>query len=156
MAKLLENIKIVTGLDKVINFAKIVEHNGGVLKSIKKLYYQDDLKIGTLVGTDKFGNKYFENPYYFVPRNRWVEYNEKVGLNYNASQIPPEWHRWMTHMTEFPPTVEKPVEYPWMLTHQENQTGTPGAYMASSTVRPKVKPWIPKARETLALKAKNG
>lgn len=146
MAKLLETIKVITGLDKAINLAKMIEHNGGPWKSLKKLYYHDDLKIGTLVGEDKFGNKYYENPYYFVPRNRWVEYSEKVGLNYNASQIPPEWHRWMTHMTEYPPTIEKPVSYPWMLDHQENQTGTANEYVPRSTVRPKVQAWEPKSK----------
>ena len=29
-------------------------------------YRTDDLKVGTLVGEDKFGNKYFENNAYFV------------------------------------------------------------------------------------------
>lgn len=145
MAKLLQNIKMITGFDKVENLNRIVKHNGGVLNSIKKLYLQDDLKIGTLVGEDEFGNKYYENPYYFVPRNRWVEFNEKRGLNYNASQIPPEWHRWMTHMTEYPPTVEKPVRHPWMLTHQENMTGTENSYMPESTVKPKIQAWTPKA-----------
>lgn len=145
MAKLLQNLKIWTGLDKVERFNAIIKHNGGIQKSIKKLYLQDDLKIGTLVGEDEFGNKYYENPYYFVPRNRWVEFNEKVGLKYDASMIPPEWHRWMTHMTEYPPTVEKPVSYAWMLTHQQNKTGTPDAYMPHSTVKPKIKAWTPKS-----------
>lgn len=34
----------------------------------------DELKIGNLVGTDKYGNKYYENPRFFYGRNRWVEY----------------------------------------------------------------------------------
>lgn len=144
MANLLKNIKIWTGFDKFENLMAIVKHHGGFAKSVKKMYYMDDLKIGKLVGTDDFGNKYYENPEYFVPRNRWVEFNEAVGLDYNASQIPPEWHRWMTHMTEYPPTVEKPVSYPWMLPHLENKTGTSDAYMPYSTVRPKIEAWKPK------------
>jgi len=28
-------------------------------------YRHDELKMGTLVGTDKYGNKYFENNEYF-------------------------------------------------------------------------------------------
>lgn len=55
----------------------------------------DDLKIGTLVGTDKYGNKYYENNYYFYGRNRWVEYAPHVHMQYDASQIPPEWFGWM-------------------------------------------------------------
>lgn len=142
-SRLLQNIKILTGFDKVERFANIIKHNGGILNSAKKLFLQDDLKIGTLVGVDEFGNKYYENPYYFVPRNRWVEFNEAKWLNYDASQIPPEWHRWMTHMTEYPPTVEKPVHYPWMQKHQENKTGTSEAYMPHSTVKPKIQAWSP-------------
>lgn len=153
MAKLLQTLKIVTGFDKVENFMKIVKHNGGALNSVKKLYLMDDLKIGTLVGTDKFGNKYFENPDYFVPRNRWVEFSEDKWLEYNASQVPPEWHRWLTHMTEYPPTVEKPVSYPWMLDHQENMTGTPNAFMPHSTVAPKIKAWTPSSSTNLRVAA---
>lgn len=55
----------------------------------------DDLKPGTLVGEDKYGNKYFENPYYFYGRNRWVQFAEHVRLEYDASQIPAEWYGWM-------------------------------------------------------------
>lgn len=51
--------------------------------------------MGTLVGTDKYGNKYFENNYYFYGRNRWVEYAPHVHMNYDGSQIPAEWFGWM-------------------------------------------------------------
>lgn len=39
----------------------------------------DSLRPGTLVGTDKYGNKYYENPKYFYGRNRWVEYADYYG-----------------------------------------------------------------------------
>lgn len=39
----------------------------------------DNLRPGTLVGTDKYGNKYYENPHYFYGRNRWVEYAPYYG-----------------------------------------------------------------------------
>ena len=45
------------------------------------------MKDGTLVGEDKYGNKYFENPRFFYGRNRWVEYNDKAYLNYDGSQV---------------------------------------------------------------------
>lgn len=156
MAGIIQKLKVISGFDKVENTFKIVKHNGGLFNSLKRVYLMDDLKIGTLVGTDEFGNKYYENPNYFVPRNRWVEFNEKRWLDYNASQIPPEWHRWMTHMTEYPPTVEKPVSYPWMLPHQENMTGTSDAYMPHSTVKPKIQAWTPRSKTNprLAIGAK--
>lgn len=55
----------------------------------------DDFKAGTLVGSDKYGNKYYENGYYFFGRNRWVEYAEHKNLEYDGSQIPAEWFGWM-------------------------------------------------------------
>jgi NADH:ubiquinone oxidoreductase subunit len=30
--------------------------------------------VGCLMGTDKYGNKYYENKRFFYGRNRWVEY----------------------------------------------------------------------------------
>lgn len=54
-------------------------------------------KFGTCVGTDKYGNKYFENKYYFYGRDRWVEYAPHYHMDFDASQIPPEWFGWMHH-----------------------------------------------------------
>lgn len=34
----------------------------------------DDLRMGTLIGSDKYGNKYYEDPRFFYARNRWIEY----------------------------------------------------------------------------------
>lgn len=59
------------------------------------IYRYDDIKPGTLVGEDKYGNKYFENGYYFYGRNRWVEYAPHINLDYDGSQIPAEWFGWM-------------------------------------------------------------
>lgn len=53
------------------------------------------MKDGQLVGVDKYGNKYFENPRYFYGRNRWVEYATHYGMDYDGSQIPAEWYGWM-------------------------------------------------------------
>lgn len=33
-----------------------------------------------------------------VGRHRWVEYASKN--RYNASQVPPEWHGWLHHITD--------------------------------------------------------
>uniref|UniRef100_A0A0E0MB83 NADH dehydrogenase [ubiquinone] 1 alpha subcomplex subunit 12 n=1 Tax=Oryza punctata TaxID=4537 RepID=A0A0E0MB83_ORYPU len=53
----------------------------------------------TLVGVDKFGNKYYEKVHDTqYGRHRWVEYAEKG--RYNASQVPPEWHGWLHHITD--------------------------------------------------------
>lgn len=39
----------------------------------------DNLRPGTLVGIDRYGNKYYENPHYFYSRNRWIEYAPQYG-----------------------------------------------------------------------------
>ncbi len=64
----------------------------------------DDIKEGDFVGEDKYGNKYYQNNRYFYGRNRWVEYNEKVHLEYDGSMIPAEWFGWMHYKTDIPPT----------------------------------------------------
>ncbi len=55
-----------------------------------------------------------------MPRNRYWMPPDKTWLDYDASQIPPEWHRWLHHTTQDPPN-KNPVEQPkWVLEHQEN------------------------------------
>lgn len=73
--------------------------------TLKKLYVYGDLKFGTIVGTDKFGNMYFENKDLPYGQHRWIEYADIH--NFDASQIPPEWHGWMTHTFDEPPTAYK-------------------------------------------------
>ncbi|XP_059090336.1 probable NADH dehydrogenase [ubiquinone] 1 alpha subcomplex subunit 12 [Tigriopus californicus] len=136
------------GLDKVGRLQAIIRHNGGLWNSLKTLYRTDDLKIGTLVGEDRYGNKYYENPTYFYGTNRWVIYNETKGTNYDGSQIPAEWFGWMHYKTDFPPTEKKPVEYKWMATHKENLSGTKDAYMPYSTTRPKIESWKPGQKQS--------
>ena len=40
----------------------------------------------------------------FPGRNRWVNYADHVGLNYDASQIPSEWYGWLHYKTDLIPT----------------------------------------------------
>lgn len=69
------------------------------------MFRTDELKNGNLIGEDKYGNKYYENNRYFVGRNRWVIYNDKVFLDYDGSQVPAEWYGWLHYKTDLPPTV---------------------------------------------------
>lgn len=65
--------------------------------------YIGDAKFGRLVGQDHFGNKYYENTNAVeeVPgRHRWIDFAQH---DYNASQVPPEWHSWLGHIRELPP-----------------------------------------------------
>lgn len=132
---------------------------------------QDELKIGTLVGTDKYGNKYYENNEYFygkvnyivqlkgknfrcqlqlrieffciLGRNRWVDYNAKHGLEYDGSMVPAEWFGWLHYKTDSPPTKKPPVQYKWLDRHTENLSGTSEQYVPFTTTRPKIESWVP-------------
>lgn len=64
-------------------------------------------------------------------------------MDYDASQIAPEWHGWMHHMTDIPPTVKPPPKYKWMQDYEPNHTMTKKAYVPYSTTRPKVEAWVP-------------
>ncbi|GLG94355.1 NADH dehydrogenase [ubiquinone] 1 alpha subcomplex subunit 12 [Gryllus bimaculatus] len=109
----------------------------------------DDAKVGTLIGEDKYGNKYFENKMYFYGRNRWVEYADQVGLSYDGSQVPAEWYGWLHYKTDLPPSKDPSrVRYPWMADHTENKSGTEGAYVPYSTTRPKIEAWVPPKQQS--------
>ena len=76
--------------------------------------------FGKLVGTDEYGNKYFESR----SGKRWVIYADII----DASKIPVEWYSWI-HFT--PNKIEKKhnlEKYDWQKPHQENLTGTEAAY----------------------------
>ncbi|CAK9830679.1 NADH dehydrogenase [ubiquinone] 1 alpha subcomplex subunit 12 [Anthophora retusa] len=137
MAKLL-------GLDKLCNLYSIIKANGGLFNSLRVLYRIDELKKGTLVGQDKYGNKYYENNAHFFGTNRWVIYSEKVGMDYDGSQVPAEWFGWLHYKTDLPPHKDPSrPKYKWMIDHQENLSGTNQAYMPYSTTKPKIIPWKP-------------
>ncbi|KAK3585907.1 hypothetical protein CHS0354_038443 [Potamilus streckersoni] len=130
-------------IEKFNNLRTIIKANGGLKGSFLQLYRTDELKIGDFVGEDKYGNKYYQNKYYFVGRSRWVQYVDKVNMDYDGSQIPAEWHRWLHYTTDDPPTKVPPVEREWIEPHTENMSGTPQEYVPYSTTKPKIESWIP-------------
>ncbi len=74
---------------------------------------------GRYVGSDAFGNKYFQektNRKIRKPR-RWVLFKGRE----EATKIPPEWHGWMHYVFDVPPAVENSKYIP-------NMTGTPLQY----------------------------
>ncbi|HSM95389.1 MAG TPA: NADH:ubiquinone oxidoreductase subunit NDUFA12 [Rhizomicrobium sp.] len=75
---------------------------------------------GQPVGTDKFGNRYYQTR---DRKRRWVIYNGTV----EASRVPPDWHGWLHHTFKEPPTVKGFPTRPWEKTHIPNQTGTDNA-----------------------------
>ena len=101
-----------------------------MLKQIRKIFtwwnqdtFGTRLKtifFGKLVGSDEFGNKYYESK----NGKRWVIYANII----DASKIPVEWYSWM-HFT--PNKIEKTnvlEKYDWQKPHQSNLTGTEKAY----------------------------
>lgn len=78
---------------------------------------------GEAVGTDRYGNRYFQDRKDRPGRRRrrWVMY---AGTP-DASKVPPEWHAWLHYTTNAPLT---PVDRPWVRPHQANLTGTTQAW----------------------------
>lgn len=106
---------------------------------------------GRLVGQDELGSRYYLQTRGVgplgVPR-RWVIYRNLS----EASQVPPDWHGWLHHTVDTPPTAESYVPRPWQKPHRMNMTGTPQAYRPAGSIlasgtRPKAtgdyKPWQP-------------
>jgi len=113
-----------------------------------QMQYLGDTKAGTLMGTDRWGNKYFENLEEELPlRTRWVDYKAK---EFDAAQIEPGWHAWMSYLVDKPPTEDKLLEVGrrvWELPHPTpNFTQGRGAYKPYSTTKPKYSAWDPVAK----------
>ncbi|XP_013175998.1 PREDICTED: probable NADH dehydrogenase [ubiquinone] 1 alpha subcomplex subunit 12 [Papilio xuthus] len=137
-------------LDKIANFFTIIKQNGGIRGSLYKMYRQDDLKDGVLVGQDEFGNKYYQNPRFFYGRNRWVEYSDNFNMDYDGSQVPAEWFGWLHYKTDLLPHEDPSrPKYKWMVPFTENMSGTTGQYTPYSTTRPKVEPWLPPRKSSV-------
>ena len=83
----------------------------------EKAGYSDE--VAPLVGTDEFGNRYYED---FTGQNknqrRWVEYAD-VGKRYptQVKKIAPGWHGWMHYMYDDPPREDNFVN-PYYRSHK--------------------------------------
>lgn len=85
---------------------------------------------GRRVGSDRFGNTYFEErrPPRSRRAKRWVMFKGMA----EPTKVPPEWHAWLHH------TVTDPLEapaHPWMKEHVPNLSGTPAAYVPTGDER---------------------
>lgn len=81
---------------------------------------------GKHVGTDAYGNRYFEDKKMGLHnrKRRWVLYKGEP----EASKVPPEWHGWIHHGMEQPLAAGSAYHQAWVKPHQANLTGTAGAY----------------------------
>ena len=76
--------------------------------------------FGRFVGSDTFGNKYYESK----SGKRWVIYSGEI----DASKIPVEWYSWI-HFTQNKIEKNHNLEkYKWQKPHKPNLTGTDSAY----------------------------
>jgi NADH:ubiquinone oxidoreductase subunit len=106
---------------------------------------------GRLVGHDELGNTYYVQKSGIgplgVPR-RWVIYKDGA----EASKVSSDWHGWLHHTVDTPPTEELYQAKPWQKPHVMNMTGSPQAWrpkgsILGSSQRPAAtgdyKPWKP-------------
>jgi NADH:ubiquinone oxidoreductase subunit len=82
------------------------------------------------VGEDAEGNIYYRNK---DNSRRWVIYN---GDN-EATRVTPEWHGWLHHTWDEPPSEVPLAHKAWEKPHQENLTGTAAAYAPAGSIRRK-------------------
>ena len=83
---------------------------------------------GIKVGEDDQGNIYYHNA---DDSKRWVIFNGEM----EASRISPDWHGWMHHTWDEPPTNKPMVHKKWQKPHVENLTGTALAYAPAGSIR---------------------
>ncbi|KAI8929187.1 NADH ubiquinone oxidoreductase subunit NDUFA12-domain-containing protein [Entophlyctis helioformis] len=115
----------------------------GVGKTMKELLTLSQARDGKLIGVDKFGNEYYENREDMHGRDRWVNFKK---WDFDASQVPPEWHQWLHRMTDDLPS-DKTLPKPFFgLEHRENMTGTRGAFKTYNTTVPKLSAWEPQTK----------
>ncbi|KUI71469.1 NADH dehydrogenase [ubiquinone] 1 alpha subcomplex subunit N7BM [Cytospora mali] len=133
ITRTLANIRRI-GLKYSVGYIRITD--GGI----------GDTKAGTLIGTDKYGNKYYENMTDELPlRTRWVDYKNH---DYDPAQIEPFWHAWISYAVDKPPTEDPLTKTArsWAKPyHIPNWTLTRGAYKPYSTTKPKIDTWEPNA-----------
>lgn len=102
---------------------------------------------GVRVGSDESGNVFYSTP---DGKRRWVIYDGQI----EASRITPEWHGWLHHTFEHPPTKDPLPRHEWQIGHQENLTGTHAAYVPPGSLHhdlpgqgPGYKAWRPDQKD---------
>ena len=77
--------------------------------------------FGKFVGTDDFGNKYYENK---KRKKRWIIYNGEI----EATKIPIEWYSWMHSIKNKIEETHELKKYNWQKNHSQNLSGSDRAY----------------------------
>jgi NADH:ubiquinone oxidoreductase subunit len=91
-------------------------------------------KASVLVGEDEAGNRYFETRHkrwnYDGRNRRFVIYNGYA----DASKVGPDWHGWLHHTFEEPPTRAPLARRSWEKPHLPNLTGTLWAWRPRGSI----------------------
>lgn len=91
-------------------------------------------KKAEFVGEDEQGNKYYiEGGKPSFPdgrRRRWVIYHGVA----DASRVPPDWHGWLHHNFDEPPTKSPLLRQKFEKDHLPNMSGTPLAYKPAGSL----------------------
>lgn len=119
---------------------------------IRLLTWWNSQTLGTQIYTWRKGQKVGEDPegnvFYQTKdgKRRWVVYRGNI----EASRVSPQWHGWLHHTFEQPPTEDPLPMNAWEKPHLENKTGMPEAYSPLGSLRGKRKdltrdyiPWSP-------------
>ncbi|CAJ0541295.1 Ff.00g079790.m01.CDS01 [Fusarium sp. VM40] len=118
----------------------------GIKDYFTQLLYIGDTKAGRLIGTDRAGNKYFENNEELPLRTRWVEYAKH---DYDAAHIEPGWHAWMSYSVQAPPTEDALLKAGVRAFEPSralpNFTQTRSAFKTYNTAKSKISAWEPVA-----------
>ena len=82
---------------------------------------------GVKVGQDTSGNTYYRTS---DDQRRWVIFNGDS----EASRVSPDWHGWLHHTWDEPPSVQPLSRKSWEKPHQANLTGTAAAYAPNGSI----------------------
>ncbi|WP_375261640.1 NADH:ubiquinone oxidoreductase subunit NDUFA12 [Palleronia sp.] len=97
--------------------------NGATLNTLL-----DTWRHGERVGEDEAGNIFYQSE---GGKRRWVIFNGEA----EATRVGPEWHGWLHHTWDEPPTTRPLPRKAWEKPHLPNLTGTPGAYAPAGSIR---------------------
>ncbi|KAH8171184.1 NADH ubiquinone oxidoreductase subunit NDUFA12 domain-containing protein [Sarocladium implicatum] len=116
----------------------------GIKQYFVQMLYIGDTKVGQLMGTDRAGNKFYENMEELPLRTRWVEYAKH---DYDAAQIEPGWHAWMSYALDKAPPSDPLIQTGTRAFEPRipapNRTATAGAFKTYSTTKSKIAAWEP-------------
>ena len=110
----------------------------GILNTIKRMFtWWDGQTIGTQlftarrgvrVGQDDQGNIYYRTA---DDKRRWVIYNGEI----EGSRVSPDWHGWLHHTWDTPPSEQPLPRKVWEKPHLPNLTGTVAAHAPAGSIR---------------------